>query len=91
MSQKKLPIGSTSPAIGGFKIIPSNSEFTDYTRGIYVGGAGGLTAVLEDDSEVTFSGLAAGSILPIRAKKILAVASGSPTVTTTATNLIGIF
>lgn len=47
-----------------------DTEFTYVSRALYVGGAGSVVAVMADDSEVTFSGVVAGSILPIRCKKV---------------------
>lgn len=52
--------------------------------GIYVGGAGNIVAVFDDDTTQTFTGCLAGTILPIACKR---VNSGS----TTATNLLALF
>lgn len=39
------------------------------TRGLYVGGAGDLAVILDSDTvAVTFVGVLAGSVLPIRAR-----------------------
>lgn len=38
---------------------------------LYVGGAGAAAVVTEDGQTVTFSGLAAGSILPVRFTKLM--------------------
>jgi len=63
-----------NPADYFFAITPSDTvNFTDITRGIYVGSiAGGavVVAVGMDNVAVTFSGVVAGSILPIRAKRV---------------------
>ena len=54
------------------------------TRGLYVGGAGNVVVQLDGDSStVTFTGVVAGSILPIRAR--LVASTG-----TTATSLLGL-
>ena len=91
MPQEKMSKGSNSPATSGFAISPSTTEFTDWTRAIYVGVAGDLVVVLEDDSEVFFQGVPAGTTLQVRAKKVLTEVTGSPTEPTTATALIGLF
>jgi hypothetical protein len=91
MPQNPMSKGSASPHTSGFLITPGTSEFTDWAREIYVGGAGDLVVVLEDDSELFFQGAVAGSVLPLRAKKVLAESSTSPTETTTATGLIGLY
>ena len=51
------------------------------TRGIYVGGAGTVVAVLEGGTAVTFAGCAAGTVLPIKPVRINATG-------TTATGLV---
>ena len=91
MPQEKMSKGSSSPATSGFAIAPGTTEFTDWTRAIYVGVAGDLVVVLEDDSEVFFVGVPAGTTLQVRAKKVLLEVTGSPTEPTTATALIGLF
>lgn len=68
-----------------FAITPSDSaDLAKAIRGIYVGVAGNLSVILEDDSaQVTLIGVVAGSIYPLRAKRVLSTS-------TTATNLIGL-
>lgn len=74
----------TSPARGGFAITPSDStDLTAETRAIYVGSAGDVAAVLASGDEVSFVGLAGGTVLPIRARRIKATG-------TTATALVGL-
>lgn len=74
-----------NPAREAFAITPHDTnELTAITRGIYVGVAGTVVAILADDSSaVTFVGCQAGSVLPICAKIVLSTG-------TTATNLIGL-
>lgn len=38
--------------------------------GIYVGGAGNVSVVLQDDTVVTFTAPAVGSIIPIQCKRV---------------------
>jgi hypothetical protein len=53
-------------------------------RGIYVGGAGAVKVDDCSDNPVVLTGVTAGSILPIRAKKVYATG-------TAATNLIALY
>jgi hypothetical protein len=76
--------GLTSPATHAFAITPAdNTELPEITRGIYVGGPGNVRAVLRSGADVTFSGLPAGTVLPLRARSIQATG-------TTATALVGL-
>jgi hypothetical protein len=69
----------------GFSIAPSDLDALDAeTRAIYVGGAGDLAVTLASGDTVTFAGLGAGSLLPVRAQKVLATG-------TTATGLLGLY
>ncbi len=54
------------------------------TRGIYVGGTGDVVAVRADGTAVTFTGVPAGTVLPIRAIRVNSTS-------TTATNLDALF
>ncbi len=75
----------TSTAWFIFAITPHDSNpLTALCRGVYVGGAGDVALICEDNtSAVTFVGVLAGTILPVRAKKVLSTG-------TTATNLVGL-
>lgn len=73
-----------SPAKDAFAISGNDStDLANSTRSIYVGGSGNIKLTTIDGSTVTFNGAIAGSILPIRAKRIFSTG-------TTATNLIGL-
>jgi len=73
-----------APADDGFAITPNDgADLTRTPRSIYVGGAGNIALITSKGTTVTFTGLAAGSVLPIRANRVLATG-------TTATNLIGL-
>jgi hypothetical protein len=79
-----------SPAVGAFAITPSNATVFDGTggkippRSLYVGGAGNVAVVMLNGTSVTFSGVAAGTTLPIRVKQVLATG-------TTATMILGLY
>lgn len=67
---------------GGAAITTSDTVDQAYS-GIYVGGAGNVSVVMEDGSTVTFTAPPVGTILPIRVKRVRATL-------TTATLLIGL-
>ena len=74
------------PASRAFAITPNDSaDLANNTRGIYVGVTGDLRVILTGDTvAVTFSAVPAGSLLPIRAKRVTNTG-------TTATGLVGVF
>lgn len=69
----------------GFAITPNDStELALTPKAVWVGGAGNLVVRLIDDSaDITISGIAAGTLLPIRPKLVKT--------TSTATALIGLY
>lgn len=75
----------TIPAAHAFAITPDNDEdLAHATRGIYVGVAGDLTAILVDDTDpVTFTNLPVG-VWPLQIKRVLATG-------TEADELIGLY
>ena len=61
------------------------TNFTDgICRGIYVGVSGNIVAIRKDGIAITFTAVAAGTILPIRAIRINSTS-------TTATNMVAIY
>ncbi|QQR35429.1 hypothetical protein JI749_13850 [Devosia oryziradicis] len=76
--------GLESPAAHGFAITPSDgADLADVTRAIYVGGSGSLSLTLLSGANVTLTGVAGGTLLPLRARAIKATG-------TTATSLVGL-
>ena len=74
----------TAPAADGFQITPTDgSDLSQTTRAIYVGGPGNLSLVLHSGASITLTGVPAGSLLPLRIKKVAATG-------TTATALVGL-
>jgi hypothetical protein len=64
------------------EVVVTNTNFSSPSRGIYISGAGDVSAVmLGDGATVLFEAVPAGSVLPIRCTKI-------NTTNTTATNMI---
>ena len=75
----------SGPAPNAFAITPHDStDFTNYTRGIYVGGAGNIVIVTPSGDAITLVGAAAGSIIPVQAKRVNSTS-------TTATSLVGLY
>lgn len=73
-----------APVRAGFAITTSDStDLVAETRAIYVGSAGDLVAVLASGDELTFVGLAGGTVLPIRARRVKATG-------TSASHLVGL-
>ena len=65
-------------------ITPSDTVgFSRTCLGIYVGVTGNVTALLTDESVVTFVGVPAGAILPVQANRVNAT-------DTTATSLVAL-
>lgn len=62
-----------------------NADLSAVTRGLYVGGAGTVRVTLErDSSSVDIVGAVAGSVLPLRVKKVHSTG-------TTATSLVALY
>ena len=78
--------GLDAPATKAFAVTPDDdTDLANVTRGLYVGGAGTVVAILADDnSAVTLAGATAGSVLPLRVKRVLSTG-------TTATSLVGVY
>ena len=55
-------------------------------RALYIGGAGNVVISCESGDTCTFVGVQAGTVLPVRARLVYAVGSG-----TTATNIIALY
>ncbi len=67
-----LATGLESPAANGFSITPNDStDLSSVTRALYVGTAGSLAVILKSGQTVTFQNVPAGSLLPIRALRVL--------------------
>lgn len=68
---------------GAQTIAPSDTTLlTNPAVGLFVGGAGNISALMEDGSTATFTGVTAGTFLPFIFARINAT-------DTTATNMIG--
>lgn len=76
--------GSGGFFANGFAITTSDTvNFTHQTSAVWVGGAGNLVAIM-NGVPVTFTAVAAGTLLPIQATRVNAT-------NTTASNLVGLY
>lgn len=78
--------GPDSPAWTAAAVTPSDSvDLTrTATRALYIGGAGNVVVVMSGGGTVTFTGVLAGTILPIRVDRVNATS-------TTATNIVAMY
>jgi hypothetical protein len=78
--------GSVSaPAKHAFAVTPSDStDLAQETRALYVGSSGNLAVIMASGETVTFAGVAAGSLLPIRVDRVKATG-------TTASDILGVY
>ena len=77
--------GLHSPGRNGTEITPDdNNDLANVSRALWIGGAGTLEVLLQGDSAaVTIVGIAAGTLLPICAKRIYSTG-------TTATSIVAL-
>ncbi|MCD2175381.1 spike base protein, RCAP_Rcc01079 family [Rhizobium sp. C4] len=74
----------TGPATHAFPINPADgTNFAEVTRAIYCGVAGDIVAIMLSGAVVTFANVASGTLLPLRATRVMAAG-------TTAGGLIGL-
>lgn len=74
-----------SPVSRAAAVTPSDSEdLATSTRGIWVGGAGNISLDTVGGDTVTITGIAAGTLLPIRAARIRSTS-------TTATAIVALW
>lgn len=63
--------GLGSPATRAEAVTPHDTNtLTRASRGLYIGGAGNVAVVMAGGDEVTFSGVGAGTFLPIRVTQV---------------------
>lgn len=74
-----------SPATGGEAVTPHDTNELSYaTRALWIGGAGNVRVEMLDGQTLTLSGVQAGTLLPIRVKKVLSTS-------TTATLIVALW
>ena len=73
-----------SPASNAIEVTNSDTlNLTNTSRAIYIGGDGDLTVEMAGGQVIAFTGLLAGTVLPIRVNKVKAA--------TTATNIVALY
>jgi hypothetical protein len=73
-----------SPASHGFSVVPNDiADLTEVTRALYVGASGSVAVTLASGAEIAFAGVAGGTVLPVRVRRVKAAG-------TTATALVGL-
>jgi hypothetical protein len=81
----QVPMQMDDPARSAVAVTPSDTtEFSTVTRALFVGGAGAVTALMADGTTCTFTGVTAGSVLPIRIRRVNSTS-------TTATNMVALW
>lgn len=81
---RSLNVNELAPYAEAAAVTPSDTvSFTETPRGIYVGGAGAVVALLGGVA-ITFLAVPAGTILPIKPTRINATS-------TTATGLVALY
>jgi hypothetical protein len=77
--------GVEAPGTGVEAVTLSNTqELVNVSRGLYVGGGGDVSVLMLDGSTGTFIGVVAGTILPIRVRRVNLTG-------TTASNMTSIY
>ena len=73
------------PIENGFSVTPADgSDMAQVSRALWVGGAGNLSVVTRGGDTITLVGVAAGTLLPIRATRVRSTG-------TTATNIHALY
>ncbi|NKX43600.1 spike base protein, RCAP_Rcc01079 family [Roseicyclus persicicus] len=77
--------GLNDPAEGLIQVTPSDTtDLGVICRGLYVGNAGDVAVRASDNTEGVFENVAAGTFLPVRARRVLETG-------TTATGILGLY
>ena len=78
-------VNSTDPGVYAVSTTPANGTTIVATRGLYIGGAGNVAVrMAKDSSGVTFYGITAGTVLPVRVDKVYST-------DTSATYIVGLY
>lgn len=75
--------GLSDPAYDAIAITPADADLSVNVRALYVGGAGNVRVKTWAGTTLTFTGVPAGSILPVRCQQVLSTS-------TTATSIVGL-
>lgn len=73
-----------APASHGFAVTAHDTaDLPEITRALYIGGTGDIAVTLASGASVTFENVAAGTLLPVRAARVLETG-------TSATAIVGL-
>ena len=85
MSQMKNHTGYDAPAENVNSVTPADgSDLAHVSRALYIGGTGDVKIDTISGDTVTFTGVLAGSFLPIRVARVYSTG-------TTATNILSVY
>jgi hypothetical protein len=59
-----------APFSRGAAVVPGDGTVIALTDALFVGGAGNLTVTMQDGSDLTLTGVTAGSVLPLAVTKV---------------------
>ena len=72
----------TRPGEHAAAVVPHDSTLlTNVTRALYVGGAGNVSVLMAGDETVTLTGVPAGTLLPIRVRRVNATSTTATAIT----------
>ena len=72
---------TNDPYTNAVAVTPHDTnDLTYVTRGVYVGGTGTLKVNMQDSGTVTFAGVPAGTLLPIRATRVYSTGTTAATI-----------
>jgi hypothetical protein len=73
------------PASNAAAVTPNDStDLAAVSRALFVGGAGNIAVTMAGGQSITFTGVTAGAVLPIRVSRILSTG-------TTATSIVAVW
>lgn len=78
-------VGWTAPAIDAGSVTPNDSaDLSKPARALYIGAGGDVKVTTEGGSDVTFTDVVGGTILPVRVTKVFATG-------TTAADIVALY
>ena len=77
----RLPSLTSDPATNAVLVSPNDStDLANVTRAVYVGTTGNMKVTMQDSGTVLFTGIAAGTTLPIRVTRIWSTTTTASTI-----------
>ena len=72
---------TNDPFTNAVLVSPNDEEDLEaVTRAVYVGGTGNMKVTMQDSGTVLFTGIPAGTVLPIRVKRIWSTTTNATTI-----------